>query len=378
MEFSFATAADIRFGVGRAREVAGAAAALGDRPLLVTGRHPDRHAQALVGLTPVAHVQVGDEPTMDDARSGISAALKAGVDVLVAVGGGSVIDLAKAIAVLVSNGGDPLDYAEVIGEGQPLLPRSLPVVAVPTTAGTGSEVTSNAVLASRDDQVKVSLRSPVMLPRVAIVDPELTLSCPASVTMSSGLDALTQCLEPYTSRFANPLTDGFALEGMQRAGRSLEVVAIDGDHLEARIDMSLCSLLGGLSLANAKLGAVHGFAGPLGGMMGAPHGAICGALLPATVATNIAALRGRDPDNPALSKYTRAAEVLCDAPVAEAIEEWVLEMVRVLDVPGLGELGLTRDRIDEACEKAARASSMKGNPIELTDDELHFICEASM
>ncbi len=315
---------------------------------------------------------------MYDARSGISAAVKAGADVLVAVGGGSVIDLAKAIAVLVANGGDPLDYAEVIGDGKPLRPRSLPVVAVPTTAGTGSEVTSNAVLASRDDQVKVSLRSPVMLPRVAIVDPELTLSCPASVTVSSGLDALTQCLEPYTSRFANPLTDGFALEGMQRAGRSLEVVAIDGDHLEARIDMSLCSLLGGLSLANAKLGAVHGFAGPLGGMMGAPHGAICGALLPATVATNIAALRGRDPDNPALAKYTRAAEVLCDAPVAEAIEEWVLELVRVLDVPGLGELGLTKDRIDEACEKAARASSMKGNPIELTDDELHFICEASM
>lgn len=376
--FSFATAGQVLFGPGRARELSKIVAGLGDRVFVCTGSRPERHAHLLEGLGPaVATFPIAHEPTIELVRDAAAAAADHDANVVVGLGGGSVVDAAKAVAALVANGGDPLDYAEVIGKGQPLTKRSLPCVAVPTTAGTGSEVTANAVVASLEHGVKVSLRSTSMLPTVALVDPELTLDCPAAVTASAGLDALTQCIEPLVSPFGTPVTDQLCREGLRRAASGLRRAYADGGDLDARTDMSLCSLFSGMSLANAKLGAVHGFAGPLGGMMDAAHGAICAALLPAVCRANIAALKQRDPENPALARYDEVGELLTGAPRAEAAIAWITETVELLGVPGIGQLGLDAERIDEACEKAARASSMKGNPIELAHAELRAILEQS-
>lgn len=376
--FSFSTSGQVRFGVDAARDLVEAAGSLGSRAMLVTGANPSRHAELTEGLAVLADFQLAHEPTMDDAREAVQRARAAKVDLVVAIGGGSVIDLAKAVGILLVSGGDPLDHAEVIGRGEPLPTTSVPVVAVPTTAGTGAEVTANAVLASPADQVKVSLRSTAMLPRVAIVDPRLSVDCPPGVTASSGMDALTQVIEPFTSPFATPLTDGFCRTGMQAAARGLRQAFVDGQDLAARTDMALCSLMGGMALANAKLGAVHGLAGPLGGMTGAPHGAICAALLPAVTATNVSTLTERDPHNPALGRYREAAELLTGVAEVEALVGWLTETVRTLEIGGLAELGLAEDRIAEAVDKAARSSSMKGNPVVLTTDELTFVLNGSM
>ena len=351
-------------------------AEFGERPFVVTGASPARHGRLLGGL-PVGFTVKG-EPTIEVVRAGLEGARAQSADVLVAIGGGSVIDTAKAVAALLGNGGDPLDYAEVIGAGRKLTKPSIPLIAVPTTSGTGSEVTANAVVGSTAHGVKVSLRSVHMLPDVALVDPTLVLDCPPHVTASSGLDALTQCIEPLVSSFANPITDGLCREGLKRAGKSLRRAYVDGSDLGARTDMAVCSLMSGMSLANAKLGAVHGLAGPLGGMIGAPHGAICAALLPSVCRVNIAALKARDPASPALARYSEVGQLLTGTAGAGQAIEWITETVRLLGVPGLSALGLSADRVDEACEKGARASSMKGNPIILTTEELREVVLSSM
>ena len=246
-------------------------------------------------------------------------------DVIIGLGGGSAIDTGKAIAALLTNPGDPLDYLEVIGRGQALHATPLPYIAIPTTAGTGSEVTRNAVLASPEHRVKVSLRSPLMLPRVAIVDPELTYSLPPAITASTGLDALTQLIEPYTCNSPNPLVDAICREGMQRAARSLKRAYQDGNDVAAREDMSIAALFGGLALANAKLGAVHGFAGPLGGLFPAPHGMICARLLPLIVEANVRALQERKPNTSVLQRYAEVAQLLTGRSTAGASDaiEWL-------------------------------------------------------
>src|SRR5215469_16538709 len=264
--FEFATAGKIVAGAGRAAELPGVVGGLGSRVLVCTGADPARHGGLLAGLgLPAVVVTVAAEPTVELARAGAAAAREHGADVVAAVGGGSVIDLAKAVAMLLGNGGDPLDYLEVIGSGRKITEPAVPCVAVPTTAGTGAEVTANAVLASPAHSLKASLRSALMIPRVALVDPGLTVSCPPRVTAASGLDALTQCLEPFVSVRANPLTDGLAREGLRRAATGLRAAHADGGDLAARTDMATCALLGGMALANAKLGAVHGLAGVIGG-----------------------------------------------------------------------------------------------------------------
>jgi len=287
--FEFATAARIVFGAGSVREVAPAAKSMGRRALLVTGVSAE-----LLGKTGLegATLAVEGEPTLELVRRGVALALAERCDLVIGLGGGSAIDAGKAVAALLSNGGDPLDYLEVVGEGRGLHAPSAPFIAVPTTAGTGAEVTRNAVLASPEHRVKASLRSPWMLPRLAVVDPELTFDLPPAITASTGLDALTQLIEPYVSVRANPMTDMFCLEGMGRAARSLGRAYADGHDAAARTDMSLASLLGGLALANAGLGVVHGFAAPIGGAFEAPHGAVCAALLPHGMDANIRALPG--------------------------------------------------------------------------------------
>lgn len=376
MHFEFATATRIVFGSGAAQEVAPIAARLGRQPLVVTGRHSERAGRLWerlqqLGLTPIQFSVLG-EPTVETVRSGVRQARAAGCDLVIGVGGGSVLDTAKAIASLLANGGDPLDYLEVVGRGQPITQASLPMIAVPTTAGTGSEVTRNAVLAAPEQRVKASLRSALMLPRVAVVDPELTHSTPPDVTAATGLDALTQCLEPFVSTRANPLTDALCREGMQRAARSLRRACENGDDAAAREDMALASLLGGLALANAGLGAVHGFAGPLGGMFPAPHGALCARLLAPVMQANLLALRQRAPQSLALARYAEVARLLTGRPTAQAEEgaRWVHDLVEALHVPRLAALGITQADFPEIVAKSQQASSMKANPIPLTDEEL--------
>ena len=374
--FEFATAGRIVFGAGRAAELPGLLAGLGSRVLVCTGADPERHAGLLASLELPAEVfPVKGEPTIEEAQTATAAAREHGADVVAAIGGGSVIDLGKAVAMLLGNGGDPLDYLEVVGAGQKITKPAAPCVAVPTTAGTGAEVTANAVLASPEHRLKASLRSPLMIPRVALVDPRLTLSCPPPVTAASGLDALTQCLEPFVSIRANPVTDGLAAEGLRRAASGLRAAYADGGDLGARADMATCSLLGGLALANAKLGAVHGLAGVIGGTAAVPHGVACAALLAPVIETNVRALRSVDRGDPVLDRYMTAAQLLTGRPTA-SIEfgvAWIRETIALFGMPGLAAFGIGPQDADDIAAKAAVSSSMQGNPIALSHGELHAI-----
>lgn len=269
MRFEFATAARIVFGDGTAATLPDLVRAFGARPLVVTGASPKR-ATSLIPALSAQSFTVPGEPTVDLVRDGARLAKSAACDVIVSIGGGSAIDAGKAIAIIAANGGEPLEFLEVVGKGRSLTAPPLPYVAVPTTAGTGSEVTRNAVLASTEHHVKASLRSPLMLARVALVDPELTYSLPPAITAYTGLDALTQLIEPYVSARANPLVDAICVEGFPRIARALRRAFHDGGNREARREMSLASLFGGLALANAGLGVVHGFAAPLGGSFPSP------------------------------------------------------------------------------------------------------------
>jgi len=374
MRFEFATAGRIVFGPGTAREVAPAARSFASRVFYVAG------FDALAGLEPAATLRVAGEPTVELVREGVEAARAAGCGVVVAAGGGSAIDTGKAVAALLANGGDPLDYLEVIGRGQPLTRPSIPVIAVPTTAGTGAEVTRNAVLASPEHGVKASLRSPYMLPRAAIIDPELTVSLPPAITASTGLDALTQLIEPYVSVRANAMTDMFCLEGIARAGRALRRAFSNGSDMDARMDMSFASLLGGLALANAGLGAVHGFAAPIGGAFKAPHGAVCAALLPHVMDVNIRALRARAPESEALARYAAVARVLTGDPGAAPDDGAAAAagLCAAVQIQGLRAWGVSEKDVPGLCANAARASSMKGNPIQLTPAELDEILRRAL
>ncbi len=384
MNFDFATANRILFGPGRAGEVGGLAAGLGRRALLVTGKDPRRAADvsadlAAHGLT-VTTFAVSTEPTTDLVATGAALARDAECDLVVAVGGGSVLDAGKAIAALATNRAAILTYLEVIGQGQPLTHPALPIIALPTTAGTGAEVTRNAVLASPAHGVKVSMRSASMLPAIALVDPDLTRHLPPALTASTGMDALTQLLEAYVTPLANPITDGLCREGLWRAANSLEQAFWDGEDPTARADMAVASLFGGLALANAKLGAVHGFAGVLGGMFDAPHGAICAALLPPVMEVNVAALVDRTPINPALRRYGEVARILTGSREVTAKEgvARLREMVTTFGIPGLGSHGVTQADFPRIIAAAKPSSSMKGNPILLSDEELALILEQAL
>ncbi|HUP03145.1 MAG TPA: iron-containing alcohol dehydrogenase, partial [Bryobacteraceae bacterium] len=349
-----------------------------------TGASTDRAAPLaqLLAAAGVACVRfpVPGEPTVDLVRSGAAHARAENCDLVISMGGGSAIDAGKALAAMLANPGDPLDYLEVIGAGKPLLEPSVPFIAIPSTAGTGSEVTRNAVLASTEHRVKASLRSAGMLPRLAVVDPELTYELPPAVTASTGLDALTQCIEPYVSVRANPMTDTICVEGIRRAAAALPRAWANGGDRGARSDMAWAALLGGMALANAGLGAVHGFAAPIGGMYPAPHGAVCAALLPHVMQANIQALRQRAPESPALGRYGEIARLLTGRPHASAEEgvEWVAALCRKLEIPLLRAYGIGAAAAKDLVAKAAQSSSMKGNPIALTSGELESILAASL
>ena len=383
MKFEFATASRIIFGQGTVKEVAPMASNMGNCALLVTGRNLERAGPLSGSLKntgmKIVTFSVSDEPTIELTIKGVELARQNASDIVIGMGGGSVIDTAKAIAALLTNSGDITDYLEVIGRGKQLSRPSAPCIAIPTTAGTGAEVTKNAVLTSQEHKVKVSLRSPTMLPDLAIVDPELTYSMPPSLTASTGLDALTQVLEPFVSVKFNPLTDAICIEGLKRAARSLHRAFKDGSDTRAREDMAIVSLFGGLTLANSKLGAVHGIAGPMGGMFPVPHGVICARLLPFVVEVNVRALK-RHNSQQYLLRYDQVAQVLTGKSNAKAEEgiARIHDLCDALDIPGLSDFGITEDHFPDLITSSKKASSMKGNPVNLTDEELTEILQKAV
>ena len=384
--FEFATATRIVFGAGTLKEIGALVHGFGQHALVVTGRAP-RWREILSGLLKRepgifsgTTFSVPGEPTLTTVGQGVNVAKLAGCDSVIAIGGGSTIDAGKAIAAMLTNAGELLDYVEVVGRGRTLTHPPAPFVAISTTAGTGAEVTRNAVLSVPEQRVKVSLRSPLMLPRLAVVDPELTYDLPPAVTASTGLDALTQLIEPYVSCRANPMMDAICLEGIQRVARSLRRAWLAGHDKAAREDMALASLFGGLALANAGLGAVHGFAAPIGGMFPAAHGAVCAALLPHVMAANIRALRDRALDDTAVRRYGEMGRLLTGRPAAGADDgvQWVGELVAELGIPRLAAYGIATRHINELVAMASNASSMKGNPIVLTTEELIEVLHAAI
>ena len=382
--FEFATATRIIFGSGVIQEAGIVAKNFGRRALVVTGRDSGR-AQPLLqilrseGLSIVTY-SVSHEPDIEMIQQGIAIARGENCEQVISLGGGSALDAGKAVAVMAANPGELLDYLEVIGRGKALAKPSLPFIAIPTTAGTGSEVTRNSVLSAPADRAKVSLRSALMLPRVALVDPELTWDLPPATTANTGLDALTQLIEPYVCSRANPMTDAFCIEGIRRAAGSLRAACENGRNASAREDMALASLYGGLALSNAGLGAVHGLAGPLGGMFPAPHGALCAALLPHAMAINLRALQTRQPESEALRRYEEIARWLtgnADAGAGDGIA-WVSRLVSDLQIPPLRSYGITIQDAPEVIARGAKTSSIKANPISLTAEELTEIISRAL
>jgi len=384
MEFEFATAARILFRSGAAEDLPRIACEFGGRALVVVGKNPGRLAPLTRRFESAGLVcsvfSSGGEPTLETVRKGVAKA-RENCDLVIGMGGGSAIDAAKAIAALITNSGEPLDYLEVIGKGQPLQNAPLPFIAVPTTAGAGAEVTRNAVLGSPEHGLKASLRGPFLLAKIAVIDPELTFDLPPAITANTGLDTLTQLIEPYVSLRANAFTDQFCREGLARVSQSLMKAYRQGHDRAAREAMSFASLLSGLALANAGLGVVHGFAAPLGGMLhDAPHGGLCAAILPHGMTVNIRALRRRGHNHAALERYREAARILSGDSHAEAEygAAWVTNLCARMEVPPLSSYGLQRDQIPALVEKAANANSMKGNPIQLTADELTEIASLAL
>jgi alcohol dehydrogenase class IV len=384
MQFEFSTAHRIVFGEGSLRQLAPAAATLGRRALLVLGKSAERAAPVRQALEDAGIVcaqwHITGEPGVEAVLDGLDAARSFGCDLVVAMGGGSPIDAGKAIAALRANPGEIYDYLEVVGIGRPLSEPSLPLVAIPTTAGTGTEATRNAVLIVKDPGVKVSLRGPWLLPRLAIIDPELTYDLPKEVTAASGLDALAQLIEPLVSIAANPLTDMLCRDGIRRIVRAIRVAYGNGADRQARADMSLAALYSGMAMANAKLGAVHGFAGPIGGLFPGPHGAICARLLPAVLRANLLASRSRESPAGTLSRFDELARLLTgreDSRAEDAVP-WLEELCGDLQIPRLGAYGIVPADFPALADRAARSSSMKGNPVKLTNQELVGILEEAI
>ncbi len=383
MRFEFSTASRIVFGTGVLNEIGALAAQMGKNALVVTGKNT-RRAEKLISFLDGAHIRwqiftVETEPEINTVQRGVDLVRETQVDIVIGFGGGSALDSAKAIAALATNPGDIYEYLEVIGKGKPLQNPSLACIAVPTTAGTGSEVTRNAVLGVPERGVKISIRNDYLLPAVALVDPELTYSLPPEVTARTGLDAFTQLIEPYVSNQANPMTDALCREGIRRVARSLREAYWHGSDV-ARQDMCVASLFGGMCLANAKLGAVHGFAGVLGGRYKAPHGAICARLLPEVMWVNVRALRERDPGNAALMKYQEIARLVTQdesASIDDGIK-WVQDLCKELGFQGLSEFGVKQEHFSDIISFAQNASSMKGNPIKLNEGELSEILSRAM
>ncbi len=380
--FIFTTSPQIVFKWGASTQLIEYVKQYGTRVLLLHSRSVKEieHIKQELGQNGIevdAHI-VSGEPTDIKVNALFAAAHGKKVDVVLGMGGGSVLDTGKAVSALLANPGDVLDYVEVVGKGLALQKAPLPFIAVPTTAGTGTEVTKNAVIKITEKNVKVSMRDMRMIPRVALIDPSLTLSVPPAVTASTGMDAFVQVLEPYISRYANCMVDMFCRDAIPLAAEYLPKVYHDPTDRESRTKMAWVSLLGGLSLANAKLGAVHGFAGPIGGMFNVSHGVICAALLPQVFRMNSKRIVETD-DKEMKQRLLEIASWVTGsdgASIAQAVE-WFIALNQELNIPRLRDIGIRQIHFDAIIEKSMHSSSMKGNPVLLSPDELREILENS-
>jgi len=373
--YSFLTPPEILFGHDESAKTLDIARRFGSRLFLVTGGRSFETLAVAKLLFGIPRWSVSGEPDVATVDDAVKQCREAGADVVVAVGGGSALDTAKAVAAMATHEGSIRDYLEQVGDRE-LTKPPLPCVAVPTTAGTGSEATKNSVIRVPDLKVKRSLRHDLLIPRVAIVDPDLSAVAPRSVAASAGLDAFTHLLEGYVSSGATPMTDALALPGIRKAARGLRTLAEGKPTAESQESMSLASLWGGIVLANAGLGAVHGLVAPLGGRCAIPHGIGCACLLVETMKANLAALRERAPRSPALERYQKVARRLSfDTP--EKLVDGLASLRRLLGVESLASYGMTKDDVAPIV-KASRGGSMKYNPIELTDAELEGIVTAAL
>lgn len=383
--FALRTPPEILFGPGESRKAAGVAARFGRRVFLVTGARSIERTGFLDGFRgrEIVRWTVSGEPEVAVVDEGARHCREAGCDVVVAAGGGSVLDAAKAAAAMATNEGSVRDYLEQVGlrhaeaataaaaqagTGRTLAHPLLPIVAVPTTAGSGSEATRNAVIRVPELGVKRSLRHDSLMPRAAIVDPELSAAAPRDVAASAGLDALTHLIEGYTSTGANPATDALALPGIRLAAQGLRALVEDRGPTGG---MALAALWGGMVLANAGLGAVHGLVAPLGGRCRIAHGTGCACLLVETLRANVRALRERAPASPALARYAEVAAALGHGEIEAALEN--LRSLRTrLGVRPLGSYGVAAAELP-GIVKDSRGGSMRSNPVELTDAELEGV-----
>ncbi len=394
MMFDFHSVPRIVFGRGQFARAGELAAAMGDKALIVSSASANRagltarlgEMLAEVGVTGRVVEQVG-EPQVDDVDRALATARREACTLVIGLGGGSAIDAAKAVAGLVANGGQASDYMEVVGRGLKITKPALPWIAIPTTAGTGAEVTRNAVIAWKEKGFKASIRSEHLLARAAIVDPELGVGVPPDVTARCGMDALCQLIESYTSTNANPMTDGLALQGTHLAGRALRAAYARPDDLDAREAMALAALLSGITLTNAGLGAVHGLAAPLGAKLPVPHGTVCAALLGPVIRANLAELRQRGWDAPAKHSLARYATIgrtlsgradLDESAAGDAGAQFCDSLARDLRIPPLGEFGLDQAKAEEIAQLAQKSSSMRYNPVPLSAETLKAILLKAM
>ena len=377
MSFAILQPPRILFGTGTAAQAPDLIRDFGNRVVLVHGASVARAAwliQALVaGGAHVLPLSCAAEPTLAVLQDALDASRAFAPHVVVSLGGGAAVDLGKAVAALTPAPGGIMDHLEVVGRGLPLVAAPIPFVALPTTAGTGAEMTRNAVIGLPDHGRKVSLRDDRMIARVAIVDPALTHDCPPFVTLASGLDAVTQVIEPYVSCKATAYSDALARPAIG-PGMAALMRLMSGEDAAAREALAWTSVCGGLALANSGLGAVHGFAGVIGGMTGAAHGAICGALLGPVLAMNHARSEGDS-----LARLTEVCTLLA-APLgcsAEDAPQSLADWARSAGLPGLSAMGLDPRDHGAVAEASLAASSMKGNPVALSIADLRTVLEAA-
>ncbi len=385
--FSVGRLPRIEFGEGSFENVPALVAGLGRRALVVTGMRSfagsARFARLVSSLEAAGiswkHLAVEGEPSPAGVDGAVQRFRPEALEVVLAVGGGSVLDAAKAVAALLPRGNPVLDHLEGVGRNLPYEGPSLPCVAAPTTAGTGSEATRNAVLSVRGPSgFKKSFRHDDLTPVVAVVDPELLASCPKETIAASGMDAVTQLIESYVSPRSGALTDALAVDGLRMARDALLAWHAGGEGgAAARCAMAYAALLSGITLSQAGLGAVHGLASPLGAFFPIPHGVICGTLLAATTRANIAALRDREPKNPALAKYARASSILAGEEAPDALVQTLDDWTERLVLPHLGAHGVRSGDLD-AVVRDSRPGSMRTNPIVLTDGELRQVLESRL
>ena len=392
--FSIARLPRIEFGRGAFAKLPKLIQQYGQHVLLVTGGRSFQvtenwnwlHAELKEhGLT-ASHCTVAGEPSPELIDMAVAQHAEDNIDVVVGIGGGSALDAAKAIAGLLRIGDSVMDYLEGVGPERDYAGPAVPYIAVPTTAGTGSETTKNAVLSIRGKEgFKKSFRDDKLVAEYAVVDPDLLISCPPDLIAANGMDALTQLMESYTSLRANPMTNALAVSGL-RAARDGLLAWYDNAHADpevteaARTKMAYASMLSGITLAQVGLGSVHGLASPLGAFFPIPHGVVCGTLVAEATHTNIQAMRDREPDNPALRRYIRLAEIICAQRFRDPQLAWHMLVERLMAwtehmrLARLAEYEVSQSDLDHIVAHS-RGSSMKTNPIVLSDAELHNILE---